>query len=105
MAAFEDLDAPDALELPGKARDPARAARLTRARVSAVLKRAGRYKIAERADAIRAALRSPQLGQPPVLTAAYAATARSLIAVIATLSEQVMALQWQVEHIWPAPGR
>jgi transposase len=45
VAAFEDLDAPDALELLGKAPDPARAARLTRAQVSAVLKRAGRYKI------------------------------------------------------------
>jgi hypothetical protein len=35
LAAFEDLDAPDALELLGKAPDPARAARLTRAQVSA----------------------------------------------------------------------
>src|SRR5712692_8645924 len=31
LEAFEDLDAPDALELLGKAGDPARAARLTRA--------------------------------------------------------------------------
>jgi transposase len=97
VAAFEDLDAPDALELLGKAPDPARAARLTRAQVSAVLKRAGRYKIAERTGAILAALRSPQLGQPPALTAAYAATVRSLIAVITTLNEQVASLQGQVE--------
>jgi hypothetical protein len=97
VAAFEDLDAPDALELLGKAPDPARAARLTRAQVSAVLKRAGRYKIKERTDAILAALRSPQLGQPPALTAAYAATVRSLIAVITTLNEQVKTLQGQVE--------
>ena len=97
MAAFEDLDAPDALELLGKAPDPARAAKLTRAQVSAVLKHAGRYKIAERTDAILAALRSPQLGQPPVLTAAYAATVRSLVAVITTLNEQVSSLQGQVE--------
>ena len=62
VAAFEDLDAPDTLELLGKAPDPARAAKLTRAQVSAVLKRAGRYKITERTDAILAALRSPQLG-------------------------------------------
>ena len=97
VAAFEDLDAPDALELLGKAPDPARAARLTRAQVSAALKRAGRRKIAERADAIVAALRSPQLGQPAALTAAYAATVRSLTAVIATLNEQVASLQGQVE--------
>jgi hypothetical protein len=97
VIAFEDLDAPDALELLGKAPDPARAAKLTRAQVSAVLKHAGRYKIAARTEAILAALRSPQLGQPPTLTAAYAATARSLIAVIATLNEQVAVLQGQVE--------
>ena len=33
LEAFEDLDAPDALELLGKAPEPARAARLTRAQV------------------------------------------------------------------------
>ena len=97
VAAFEDLDAPDALELLARAPDPARAARLTRAQVSAVLKRAGRHKITERADAILAALRSPQLGQPPALTAAYAATVRSLVAVITALNEQVASLQGQVE--------
>jgi hypothetical protein len=97
VTAFEDLDAPDALELLGKAPDPARAAKLARAQISAVLKRAGRYKIAARTDAILAALRSPQLGQPPALTAAYAATARSLIAVIVTLNDQVAVLQGQVE--------
>jgi len=97
VAAFEDLDAPDTLELLGKAPDPARAARLTRAQVSAALRRAGRYKITARTDAILAALRSPQLGQPAALTAAYAAAVRSLVAVITTLNEQVKALQGQVE--------
>ena len=106
VAAFEDLDAPDALELLGKAPDPARAAGLTRAQVSAVLRRAGRYKIAERTDAILAALRSPQLGQPPALTAAYAATARSLVAVITTLNEQVsQPARAGGGTFWPAPGR
>jgi transposase len=38
LEAFEDLDAPDTLELLGKAPEPARAARLTRAQVSAALK-------------------------------------------------------------------
>ena len=97
VAAFGDLDAPDALELLGRAPDPARAARLTRAQVSAVLKRAGRRKITARADAILAALRSPQLAQPPALTAAYAVTGRALIAVITTLNQQVSSLQGQVE--------
>jgi transposase len=97
VAAFEDLDAPDALELLAKAPDPARAAKLTRAQIAAVLKRAGRYKIADRTEAILAQLRSQQLSQPAALTAAYAATARSLIAVITTLNKQVSSLQGQVE--------
>jgi len=97
LQAFEDLDAPDVLELLGKAPDPARAAKLTRAQVSAALKRARRRDIAAKTDAILAALRSPQLGQPAVLAAAYAASARALIALITTLNEQVKALQGQVE--------
>ncbi len=98
LEAFEDLDAPDALELLSKAPEPARAAKLTRAQVSAVLKRARRRNIPDKTTAILAALRAGQLGQPPALTAAYAATARSLIAVIATLNEQVKILQEQVEQ-------
>src|SRR5262249_22237403 len=87
LEAFEDLDPPEALELLGKAPEPGRAARLTRAQVSAALKRAGRRNITERATAILSALRSPQLGQPPVLTAAYAAAVRALLAVITILNE------------------
>jgi hypothetical protein len=96
LEAFEDLAAPDALELLGKAPDPARAARLTRAQVSAALKRARRRDIPGKATAIMAALRGAQLGQPAAVTAAYAVTVRSLIAVITTLNEQVKALQGQV---------
>jgi hypothetical protein len=91
------LDAPDTLELLGKAPEPARAAKLTRAQVSAALKRAGRRNITERATAVLTALRSEHLGQPPAVTAAYAATVRSLIAVITTLNHEVKTLQGQVE--------
>jgi hypothetical protein len=98
LDAFEDLDAPDTLELLGKAPDPARAAKLTRAQVSAALKRARRRNIPDKAGAVLAALRSPQLGREPAVTAAYAATVRSLIAVIVTLNEQVKVLQGQVEE-------
>jgi transposase len=98
LEAFEDLDAPDTLELLGKAAEPARAAKLTRAQVSAALKRARRRNIPDRATAILAALRGEHLGQPEVLTAAYAATVRALIAVIAALNGQVKTLQGQVEE-------
>ena len=97
LGAFEDLDAPDALELLARAPDPARAAKLTRAQISAALKRARRRDIPGKATAIMAALRGAQLGQPPAITAAYAATVRSLIAVITILNEQVKTLQGQVE--------
>ena len=96
LEAFEDLDAADTLELLGKAPDPARAARLTRAQVSAALKRARRRNIPDKATAILAALRSGQLGQPAALTAACAATVRALIAVITTLNEQVKTLGEEV---------
>jgi hypothetical protein len=104
LEAFGDLDAADTLELLGMAPDPDRARKLTRAQVSAALKRARRRNIPDRATAILAALRSEQLTQPPALTAAYAATVRSLIAVITALNEQVKALQGQVgEHFGRHP--
>jgi len=104
LEAFADLDAPDALELLGKAPDPQQGRRLTRAQVSAALKRAGRRDITGRATAILAALRSEQLAQPPVLAAACAAAVRSLIAVITTLNEQVKSLEEQVrEHFGRHP--
>jgi len=98
LEAFDDLDAPDVLELLGKAPDPGRAAKLTRAQVSAALKRARRRDITGKTTVILAALRSPQLGQPAAVTAAYAVTVRSLIAVITTLNKQVKTLQGQVEE-------
>jgi transposase len=97
LAAFADLDAPDALELLGRAPDPAKAAKLTRAQISAALKRARRHDIPGKATVILTALRSAQLGQPPAVTAAYAVTVRSLVAVITVLNEQVKTLQRQVE--------
>jgi transposase len=68
LEAFEDLDAPDTLELLAKAPDPARAAKLTRAQVSAALKRARRRDITAKATAVITALRGAQLGQPPAIT-------------------------------------
>jgi transposase len=65
LEAFDDLDAPDVLELLAKAPDPQRARKLTRAQVSAALKRARRRNIPDKATAVLAALRSEQLAQPP----------------------------------------
>ena len=97
LEAFEDLDAPDTLELLAKAPDPASAAKLTSAQISAALKRARRRDITQKTERIQAILRAAHLGQPAVVAAAYAASTRALIAVLATLNEQVKALQGQVE--------
>jgi transposase len=97
LAAFEDLDAADTLELLAKAPDPASAARLSTAQISAALKRARRRDIAVKTTKIQAVLRAEHLGQPAVVTAAYAASVRALVAVLGTLNEQVKILQGQVE--------
>ena len=97
VAAFDDLDAADTLELLAKAPDPAAAARLSLSQISAALKRARRRDIATKAAAIQAALRAEQLHQPAVVVAAYAATVRALVALLGTLNDQISALQGQVK--------
>jgi transposase len=97
LQAFEDLDAADVLELLARAPDPASAARLTITQISAALTRARRRNIPEKAARIQAVLRGEQLGQPDVLTAAYAATTRAAVAMLTTLNEQVTVLQGQVD--------
>jgi transposase len=97
LEAFDDLDAPDTLELLAKAPDPASAAKLTTAQISAVLKRAGRRNITDRTAVIRAAFGGPQLAQPPQVTRACASVVRALTAVLATLNDQITAMEAQVD--------
>ena len=97
LEAFEDLDAADTLELLAKAPDPASASRLTIAQITAALRRARRRNVADKAARIQAVLRAEHLGQPEVVTQAYAATTRAAVAVLRTLDEQVKVLQGQVD--------
>lgn len=97
LEAFEDLDAPDTLELLRKAPDPTSAAKLTLGQIRAALKRARRRDIDAKATAIQAALRGLQLGRAAVITTAYAVTTRSAVVVLATLDEQVKTLEKQVD--------
>jgi transposase len=97
LAFGEDLASADALELLAAAPEPASAARLSTSRISAALKRARRRQIADKAQAIRAALRTEQLTQPGVVSAAYAATVRAQTAILTTLQEQIKTIQGQVE--------
>jgi transposase len=97
LAAFEDLDAADSLVLMAKAPTPAQAARLTIPQISAALKGAHRKNVADKAAIIQAALRADHLGQPEVVTAAYAASVQALIAVLNVLNTQIKTMQGQVE--------
>jgi len=97
LTAFEDLSAPDVLELLGAAPDPARAAALPAEQITAALKRARRHHATTKAEAIAAALRSPHLGQPTVVTAAYAAAVRAQVALLTTLNAEINTMEEQVE--------
>ena len=89
LLAFEDLDAPDALELLGRAPDPDQAARLSKTVIGAALKRARRRRVEDRAQRLRNILRAPELRQPPVLQNAYAAVVASEVAIITALNTQI----------------
>jgi hypothetical protein len=95
------LAGPDALELLARAPDPASAARLTVAQITAALRRAGRRgDLALRARDIQAALRAPHLAQPAVVTEAYAASVQAAAAVITALNEQVKIMEAKVSGLF-----
>jgi transposase len=97
LVAFPDLDAPDTLELLGRAPDPDAAKRLSFKQIRAALQRVRRRDLDAKAAGIQAALRTEHLGQPPVVAAAYAATTRATLAVLAVLNEQIRELEDEVE--------
>jgi hypothetical protein len=95
------LSGPDALELLGRAPDPASAAKLTVAQITAALKRARRRgDLPARARDIQAALRTPHLSQPAVITEAYAVSVQAGAAVITALNEQVKVMEAKVSEIF-----
>ena len=97
LEAFEDLTAPDVLELLAAAPDPDRAARLSRSKIAAALKRARRRDVEAKADRLQTVLRSKQLTQPAELAGAYAVTVRATVAMIAAFNAEITALEGQVE--------
>jgi transposase len=89
LHAFADLDAPDTLELLGRAPDPDQAAALSRSKIAAALSRANRRYPAARAAQIQAVLREPQLRQSPPVQSACAAIVSGQVAVIRALNTQI----------------
>uniref|UniRef100_UPI0011EE7A5C IS110 family transposase n=1 Tax=Actinomadura sp. K4S16 TaxID=1316147 RepID=UPI0011EE7A5C len=89
LAAYKPLDlTSDAvLRLLVKAPTPEAAAKLTISQIAACLK--GRRDIEGKATAIQDVLRAEYLGQAPLVTTAYAATVRSLVAIITVLNSEI----------------
>jgi transposase len=99
LVAFKPLGltGADTLELLAKAPTPQAAARLSTAQITAALKRARRHQAADKAAAIRDALRTAHLGQAEIVTSAYAATVGAQVAILQTLNTQIKSLEGQVE--------
>jgi transposase len=100
LAAFgTDLAGRDCLAVLAIAPTPGAGRLLTRARVAAVLRKAGRQRnIDKQADLILQALHGEQLGLSVALTEAYGASVRSLVAVITTMVEQTEVLEGEVHR-------
>jgi transposase len=89
LQAFPDLDAPDTLELLGKAPDPVRAARLTRSQITAALRRANRRNLNAKSASIQDILRADQLPRSAAVRSAYAAIVVGQVAILQTLNTQI----------------
>jgi transposase len=94
LVAFEDLAHGDALGVLGRAPSPEQGAHLSLTAIQSALKRGGRQRnIAARAREIQTALRSEQLGAPATVTAAFGATTRATVGIIAELNRQISELE------------
>ena len=94
LLAFEDLAHGDALGVLGRGPTPEQGAHLDLPAIQSALKRGGRKRnIAARARQIRAALRSEQLAAPAPVAAAFGATTRAAVGIIAELNRQIAELE------------
>ena len=106
LEAFADLAAPDTLELLAIAPDPDRAARVSRAKITAVLRRANRRGVEEKAATIQSVWRAPALRQPTQVQAGFAVIVTSQVRLITTLNSEIGQLGEVVgPPFWPSPGR
>jgi hypothetical protein len=94
LEAFDDLADRDALAILGRAPTPADAARLSLSKIRSALKAAGRQRnLDTRALQIQEMLRRDQLAAPAAVTAAFGATTRAAVAIIAELNHQIADLE------------
>jgi hypothetical protein len=105
LEAFDDLAHGDALGVLGRAPTPAQGAHLDLTAIQSALKRGGRKRnLAARARQIRAALRSEQLAAPASVAAAFGASTRATVGIIAELNRQIGKLETSLaEHFETHP--
>ena len=90
LIAFPDLAQPDAIEVLQLAPTPTVAAKLTRARIHAALRRAGRQRnLDATVDRVRSALRDEHLQQPPRVEAAMGEHAVALLRAMAAAVDNI----------------
>ncbi|MFN2545670.1 MAG: IS110 family transposase [Actinomycetota bacterium] len=93
-----ELASADALAVLGAAPTPAEGRSFNTARLGAALKRGGRRRrITERAEEIKAALRSSQLEAPQVLARAYGEVVRSTVQIVREMTAQIETLEAELE--------
>ena len=94
LEVFDDLHDRDALAILGRAPTPIQAASLSVSKIRSALKAAGRQRnLDARALAIQTALRTEQLAAPAAVTAAFAASTRAMVGIIAELNRQIIDLE------------
>ena len=97
LAAFDDLTSGDALAVLKMAPQPTLGAALSRAQITAALRRGGRTRrLPARTAAVQAALRTLQLQPTPALAAAMGAAVAATASVIAEMNTQITALEQQL---------
>jgi transposase len=94
LEAFDDLADRDALAVLGRAPTPVDARRLSLSKIRSALKAAGRQRnLDSRALQIQELLRTEQLAAPAAVTAAFGASTRAAVGIIAELNHQISHLE------------
>jgi len=97
LEAFDDLHDRDALAILGRAPTPVQAASLSLSKIRSALKAAGRQRnLDARARDIQTALRAEQLAASVAVTAAFAASTRAMVGIIAELNRQITDLETEL---------
>jgi hypothetical protein len=98
LAAFDELTHPDALAVLQLAPTPVKGRSLSRSKIASALRRAGRQRNADtRAEQIQAALRAPQLEQPPLIAEAFGVTVGAYVTLLTASVTQISLLEGQLQ--------